>query len=278
MAPSSAPAAGERPPQLRHVDLDGPAGRRRAAARPRGPRSARRWSTTSPARSSSIARTARCFGPPSATAPVADADLERARGCGMSSPRVPSAREPIRGDSARTARPSFAGLSAVLQRSSAPVQGGGGRCGPIRHPRSQEEAMSRTRRLTALCLTVAALAPAAAQAYPLQDGPSRRTRPGPGPRRAEHHAAPGRSSPAAPTASTGPTPAPASPPPPACRCSAVGHGASDVRAAAPPGLTAPPGPAGVSRVAASAAPTARAYAAWPSGSGAATSASGPRGR
>ena len=32
--------------------------------------------------------------------------------------------------------------------------------------------MSRTRRLTALCLTVAALAPAGAQAYPLQDGPS----------------------------------------------------------------------------------------------------------
>jgi len=32
--------------------------------------------------------------------------------------------------------------------------------------------MSRTPRLTALCLTIAALAPAAAQAYPLQDGPS----------------------------------------------------------------------------------------------------------
>ena len=31
--------------------------------------------------------------------------------------------------------------------------------------------MSRTRRLTALCLTIAALAPAGAQAYPLQDGP-----------------------------------------------------------------------------------------------------------
>ena len=32
--------------------------------------------------------------------------------------------------------------------------------------------MSRTRRITALCLTIAALAPAGAQAYPLQDGPS----------------------------------------------------------------------------------------------------------
>jgi hypothetical protein len=32
--------------------------------------------------------------------------------------------------------------------------------------------MSRTRRLAAICMTIAALAPAAAQAYPLQDGPS----------------------------------------------------------------------------------------------------------
>jgi hypothetical protein len=32
--------------------------------------------------------------------------------------------------------------------------------------------MTRTRRLTALCLTIAAIAPAAAQAYPLSDGPS----------------------------------------------------------------------------------------------------------
>ena len=31
--------------------------------------------------------------------------------------------------------------------------------------------MSRTRRLTALCLTIAAIAPAGAQAYPLVDGP-----------------------------------------------------------------------------------------------------------
>ena len=31
--------------------------------------------------------------------------------------------------------------------------------------------MSRTRRLTALCITIAALAPAGAQAYPLSDGP-----------------------------------------------------------------------------------------------------------
>jgi hypothetical protein len=32
--------------------------------------------------------------------------------------------------------------------------------------------MSRTRRLTALCVMIAALAPAGAQAYPLRDGPS----------------------------------------------------------------------------------------------------------
>jgi hypothetical protein len=40
------------------------------------------------------------------------------------------------------------------------------------HPRTEEDLVSRTRRLTALCLTVAALAPASALAYqPPADGP-----------------------------------------------------------------------------------------------------------